>query len=169
MTPQPSAARNSCSASAAGSISSVQANSARLAGLLQRAYLRFHRDHTEFWRLLAWTNLWPVATGPAVGGSRRQVIERLETVHRRARELQAVPADLPFDAWLMAMTAGVHFLFANQRTVSANQVEGPARRVARLSGLIRGRRKTPPPTPSSVTQGSARGADQFIRAGARDN
>jgi len=101
-------------------IERLEQDPTQLAPLLQDAYLRFHRQHPEFWRLLAWANLSPGAAAAAGNRTRRAVLERLRAVHRRAQKAGAVLAGHSFDAWFVSLTAVIYFLFANQRTASAN-------------------------------------------------
>ncbi len=94
---------------------------ARLPVLLQHTYLRFHREHPEFWRLLAWSNLRAEDPTPRRGrGARRPAIDRLRAVFLRAQAEGAVAAGVPFEAWFVSITAVIYFLFANQRTASVN-------------------------------------------------
>lgn len=97
----------------------IEAEPARMGGLLTAGYLRFHRENPHFWRLLAWANLGGEHT-PAGVGSRGPVLERLQAAYAKAQTSGAMPAALSFQAWFIAITGTVHFLFANQRTATAS-------------------------------------------------
>jgi AcrR family transcriptional regulator len=97
----------------------IEAEPRRMGTLLLSSYLRFHREHPEFWRLLAWANLGSIA--PAGKNDRRAaILARLRAAFVRSQADGGAPSEAGFDAWFLALTAVVVFLFANQQTASVN-------------------------------------------------
>lgn len=97
----------------------IEADPRRMGPLLLTAYLDFHREHPEFWRILAWSNL-GAGIAPGTGDKRGAVLVRLRTAFERSQAAGGLPDDAGFDAWFLTLTAVVVFLFANQRTASIN-------------------------------------------------
>lgn len=97
----------------------IEADPRQMGPLLLSSYLRFHREHPDFWRLLAWANLGSIIP-PGRGGKRAAILTRLRAVFARSQALGGAPAGVSFDAWFLTLTAVVVFLFANQRTASVN-------------------------------------------------
>jgi len=97
----------------------IEAHPRQMGTLLLSGYLRFHRDHPEFWRLLAWSNLGTL-TPAGKGGKRMMNIARLRAVFAVSQKAGGMPRETSFDAWFLTLTSVVVFLFANQRTASVN-------------------------------------------------
>ena len=115
----------------------IEAQPKRMGALLLSGYLQFHREHPEFWRLLAWSNLGTLAPA-GKGGKRMTNIARLRTVFVISQKAGGMPRESTFDAWFLTLTSVVVFLFANQRTASVNlglNLEDQATR-ERLAGEV---------------------------------
>ncbi len=89
----------------------------RLSEAILNHYMSFHRAHPQFWRLLAWENLTGGQHARSLRGMKDATFERLRRVYRRGQKQGVFKKGVPFEAFILTLSAVAFFYFSNQLTM----------------------------------------------------
>lgn len=91
-----------------------------LSGLLVDVFLEFHRTHPEFWRLLAWENLYSGKHLTPANWKRLRgaYIDHIHSLYRKGQREGLFRKDIDFNTYMFTVFSITYFYFSNRLTLS---------------------------------------------------